>query len=235
MYGWRARLGVVIPSLNAVSEPEFAMIIPEGVTCHFQRFTFTGGGIAVLKNLRNLVTDAAEEILHVYPSAIGMCCTAGSFAGGKGWDQGIIEEIQGRTNLPATTASTAVLEAFRKLGVNKVSLAVPYLEEIAKLEKKFLQDNGIEVINLQWLNKDGFEMYEVPYEVTYRLARHVDSPKAEAVFISCVALPTAGLIAKLERDIGKPVITSNQAFIWHMLRLSNINETIEGCGKILSL
>lgn len=234
MYGWRARLGIVIPSLNAVSEPEFAMIIPEGVTCHFQRFTFTGGGIDVLRNLRNLVTDAAEEILHIYPSAIGMCCTAGSFAGGKGWDQGIIEEIKGRTNLPATTASTAVLEAFRKLGVNKVSMAVPYLEEIAKLEKKFLEDNGIEVINLQWLNKDGFEMYEVPYEVTYRLARHVDSPKAEAVFISCVALPTVGLIAKLERDMGKPVITSNQAFIWHILRVSHINDKIEGYGKLLS-
>lgn len=235
MYGWRARLGIVIPSLNAVSEPEFCRIAPEGVTSHFQRFSFTGGGIETLKNLRNLITDAVEQLLHIYPSAIGMCCTAGSFAGGKGWDQGIIKEIQDKADLPATTASTAVLEAFRKMGVHTVSMAVPYLEEIAIREKEFFEDNDIEVANMKWLNKDGFEMYEVPYETTYRLAMQVNSQKAQAIFISCVALPTAGLISKLENDVGKPVITSNQAFIWHLLRLATINEKIEGFGSLLSL
>lgn len=235
MYGWRARLGVVIPSLNAVSEPEFAMVVPDGVTCHYQRFAFTGGGLDILKSLKDLVLSAAEQTLHIYPSALGMCCTAGSFAGGKGWDEEIIYQLKNKTGLPATTASTSVLEAFRKLGVKKISVAVPYLEEIARREKEFLEDNDIEVANMKWLNKDGFEMYEVPYEVTYRLAKEVDSPKAEAMFISCVALPTVGLINKLEGDIGKPVVTSNQAFIWRLLRLSNINEKIEGFGRLLNI
>jgi len=235
MYGWRARLGVVIPSLNAVSEPEFAMMVPEGVTCHYQRFAFTGGGLDVLKSLKDLVLSAAEQTLHIYPSALGMCCTAGSFAGGKGWDEEIIHQLKNKTGLPATTASTSVLEAFRKLGVKKISVAAPYLEGIARREKEFLEDNDIKVANMKWLNKDGFEMYEVPYEVTYRLAKEVDSPKAEAIFISCVALPTLGLINKLEEDIGKPVVTSNQAFIWRLLRLSNINEKIEGFGRLLSI
>lgn len=235
LYGWRARLGVLIPSANAVSEPEFSMIIPEGTTCHFQRFSFAGGGIEELKKLKDLALDAVEQIVHVYPSAIAMCCTAGSFAGGKGWDQRIIEELKDKTGLPATTASTAALKAFKELGVSKVSMPVPYLEEVAKAQKNFLEDNGIEVVSLKWLNKDGFELNKIPYEVTYDLAKQAEHPNAEAIFISCVNLPTAGLIGKLEQDMGKPVITSNQATIWQLLRLANVNEKIEGYGMLLTL
>lgn len=235
LYGWRARLGVLIPSANAVSEPEFSTIIPEGITSHFQRFSFAGGGIEELKKLKDLALDALEQIVHIYPSAIAMCCTAGSFAGGKGWDQSIVDELEGRTGLPATTASTAVLKAFQRLGVSKVSLPVPYLEELAKVQKIFLEANGIEVVSLKWLNKDGFELNKIPYDVTYDLAKQTEHPNAEAIFISCVNLPTAGLIGKLEQDVGKPVITSNQATIWHLLRLANINEKVEGYGKLLTL
>jgi len=234
MYGWRARLGVIIPSLNVVTEPEFSLMAPKGVTCHYQRFSFTGGGIEVLKELGKLVPDAAEEISHVRPSAVAMCCTAGSFAGGRGYDEMLIQKMKERNgNLPTTTASTSVLDAFNKLGIKKISMAVPYLEEIAKTERKFCEDNGIEVLSLKWLNKDGFEMNEIPYEMVYNLAREANEPESEAIFISCVALHTIEIIDQIEQDMKKPVITSNQATMWNLLRLANIHEKIEGYGKLL--
>ena len=75
MYGWRARLGILTPSANVVTEPEFELMAPEGVTCHYQKFHFTGGGVEDLKKLEKMVPDAAELISHAGPAAIAMCCT----------------------------------------------------------------------------------------------------------------------------------------------------------------
>jgi maleate cis-trans isomerase len=86
MYAWRARLGVTLPSLSVVIEPEFGMMMPKGVTCHFQRFPFYGGrrGLAEgepvdplmvieeLKGAGDLSAEAAEVLTHVKPLAMAM-------------------------------------------------------------------------------------------------------------------------------------------------------------------
>jgi maleate cis-trans isomerase len=233
-HGWRARLGVLVPSLVTATEPEFYAMVPEGVTCHFQRFLFQGGGLEQMMPLKQRVIDAADLVSHVSPAAVAMCCTAGSFAGGKGYDTSIAEALEEKTGVPATTASSAALDALRSLGVNRVALTVPYLEELAKAEEKFLEDNGIEVVSMKYLNEDR-GIPGIPYERTYDLAQRTDTEKAEAVFISCVGLHTVGLIDKLEQDLGKPVISSNQVTLWKLLRLAGIRECVSGYGKLLSM
>jgi maleate isomerase len=236
MYGWRARLGVVTPSANIVTEPEFGLMTPEGVSCHYQKFPFTGGGVESLKKLEESVPDAAGLISHTRPSAMAMVCTGGSFAGGFGYDRMLIQKIKEKNgNLPTTTSSTSMIEAFKTLGVKKVSLAVPYLEEVAMAEKKFVEDNGIQVLNMKWLGlQDAIEIAGVPRETVYRLATEVDEPECEAIFLSCIALHTVDVIEKLEHDLNKPVFSSNQASMWQLLRLANINDKFEGYGQLLS-
>ncbi len=236
MYGWRTRLGIITPSSNIVTEPEFRLMTPEGVSCHYQKFAFTGGGVEALKKLEQLVPDATELISHARPSVVAMCCTGGSFAGGYGYDQMLIQKMKEKNgNVPTTTSSTAMIEAFNKLGVRKISLAVPYLEEVAMAEKKFVEDHGIQVLNVKWLNlQDAIEIATVPKETVYSLASEVHEPESEAIFISCIALHTIEVIEKLEYDLQKPVISSNQATMWHLLRLANVNEKIEGYGQLLS-
>ena len=237
MYGWRARLGVVTPSANIVTEPEFNLMTPEGVSCHFQRFAFKGGGVEALKGLEELVPDATELVSHARPSAVAMCCTGGSFAGGYGYDNKLIMKMKNRNgNLPTTTSSTSMIEAFKKLGLRKISLAVPYPEEVAVAEKRFVEDHGIQVLNMKWLNlQDAIEIASVPRETVYRLATEVKEPECEAIFISCIALHTIEVIEKLEHDLNIPIISSNQATMWHLLRLANINDRIEGYGKLFSV
>ena len=235
MYGWRARLGIITPSSNIVTEPEFKLITPTGVSCHYQKFAFTGGGVEALKSLERLVPDATELISHIRPSAVAMCCTGGSFAGGLGYDQLLIRKMKERNgNVPTTTSSTAMIEAFKTLGVKKISLAVPYLEEVAMAEKKFVEDHGIKVVGINWLGlQDSIEIAGVSPEVVYNLACQVNEPETEAVFLSCIAMHTIGVIEKLESDLQKPVISSNQATMWHLLRIAHINERIEGYGQLL--
>jgi maleate cis-trans isomerase len=182
-----------------------------------------------------LVPDAAELISHVRPSAVAMCCTGGSFAGGLGYDQLLIRKMKERNgNVPTTTSSTAMIEAFKTLGVKEVSLAVPYLEEVAMAEKKFVEDHGIKVVSIKWLGlQDSIEIASVPPEVVYNLACQVNESETEAVFLSCIAMHTIGVIEKLESDLQKPVISSNHVTMWHLLRIAHINERIEGYGQLL--
>jgi maleate isomerase len=239
MYGWRARLGVLVPSGIVATEPEFARMTPEGVSCHFHRIAFRGEGpenevLDTLRRVERSVGEATEMICHVRPSVVALTGTGVSFIGGYGYDQKIIQEIKAKSGgLPATTTSSSVIDALRKLGIKKVSMATPYLEPVAKIGRKFVEDNGIQVMDLKWLNKGGFDIAEVSPETLYHLVRSVDRPESEAIFISCTTLHTIEIIKSLETDLQKPVITSNQATFWNMLRLAGVNDKIEGFGQLL--
>ncbi len=240
MYGWRARLGILVPSGIIAIEPEFRLMTPEGVSCHYHRFKFSGGKSEgeVLKRLRDaqeFIADASEMITHVRPDVVAMAGTGVSFIGGYGYDQTLIKKMKERNgNLPTTTTSTSVLDAFRKLGIKKVSMAMPYVEQVSRTAQKFVEDNGVKVLKAKWLNKAGTDIAEVSKETLYHLAREVDDQESQAIFISCIALHTIEIIEKLENDLQKPVITSNQATMWNMLRLANINDRIQGYGQLLS-
>ncbi len=240
MYGWRARLGVLVPSGIVAIEPEFARVVPEGVSCHYHRFKFTGGGqtgdvLADLEQAGDHIADAAELIADVRPAAVAMTGTGVSFIGGYGYDLKLIERMRARNgNLPTTTTSTAVIAAMKAMGIKKVSLALPYIEAVAKAAAGFVGDNGVEVVKSRWLGKAGWEIAEIPDDVTIALAAEVDAPESDAVFISCTDLHTFAFIDRLEQRLGKPVISSNQATIWQLLRLAGISDRITGYGRLLA-
>ena len=232
MYGWRARLGVLVPSRIIVTEPEFREMTPEGVSCHYHRISFLGSGIESLKNVREGLEDATRLIMHVHPKAIAMAGTGVSFAGGYGYDQQMIQQMKEiNDNLPTTTTSSSVIDAFNELGVKKVSMAMPYNEEVALAAVRFVEESGIEVPKKKWLAQSPAT---VPYDAVYSLALEVDDPKSDAIFLPCIGWHTIKVVEKLERALQKSVISSNQATMWNLLRLAKINDKIEGYGQILS-
>jgi len=232
MYGWRAKLGILVPSGIIVIEPEFSEMTPEGVSCHYHRVSFQGGGIENLKKVREGLEDATRLIMHVHPTAMAMTGTGVSFAGGYGYDQQMIKQMQEiNGNLPTTTTSSSVIDALHKLGVKKVSMAMPYIEEVALAAARFVEESGIEVVRKKWLAQTPAT---VPTATIYNLALEVDDQGSEAVFLPCVGWHTIHIIEKLERALRKPVISSNQATMWNLLRLAKINDKIEGYGQLLS-
>ncbi len=58
---------------------------------------------------------------------------------------------------------------------------------------------------------------------------------AEAYFLSCANIQSIDVIEVLERDLGKPVVTSNQAAIWCSLRMAGIRDDVRGLGALLRL
>lgn len=239
MYGWRARLGVLVPSGNIAMEPEYERMMPEGVSCHYHRYEFFGGRtrdeiMARLENAKNYIADAASMMKHVNPAAMVMGGTGTSFIGGLGYDQKLIEKMRAiNGNIPTTTTVTSVIESLKALGARKVSIGTPYIEEQSKIIFKFVEDSGFDVVCGKWLEQT-VPYSELPPEVIYQLARDVDHSESDVVFISCVALHTVDLIAALENDLRKPVITSNQATVWNTLRLAGVHNKIQGFGCLLS-
>ena len=239
MYGWRANLGVVG---GGVSEGDFPRMVPDGVAVYFQKFPMGNpkGRVTCVDDLKkpvHLFADAAAELTRIRPAAMTLNGTGLSFCGGYGYDKMIIEKMREKNgNLPTTTSSTSVIDAVKKMGIKKVSLAMPYLEDVAMTAVKFFEDNGLQIIKYKWLGLPTSEkrMQDVSKGEVYHLAKDVDDAQSEAVIISCVELNAIDVIEPLEHDLLKPVITSNQATIWNLLRMAGVNEKIQGFGQLLS-
>jgi maleate isomerase len=151
-----------------------------------------------------------------------------------GADREIVKRIQKVCKVPATTTLTAVVEALRHLKVKRISAALPYnMRERNKQLKTFLEGNGFRVDNvLGGPLVAGPEVPNQPLSTAYSLLKRANTPGAEAVVMPNPNFRTIEVIAALERDLGKKVITGNQAIMWHSLRLAEVSEPRSGFGKL---
>jgi maleate isomerase len=109
--------------------------------------------------------------------------------------------------------------ALRQLGITRITAVTPYTEDLTKGLSSFLGEAGVEVIATAGLGLTS-EIWTVPYETTADLVRATDTRESEAVFISCTNLPTYDMIAPLEQELGKPVLTANQVTMWSALTIA---------------
>ncbi|HEY4857858.1 MAG TPA: hypothetical protein VIH98_14490, partial [Xanthobacteraceae bacterium] len=130
------------------------------------------------------------------------------------------------------TAFGSVLEAFSRLGARRIAYATPYSAEMTALGKKHLEQCGIEVVSSGHL-ADVRNIYEENSERAYAIARQVDHPDADLIFLSGVGMPTLDALKPLEDDTGKPVVSASSAMMWHALRTAGISCSIKEYGKLL--
>ena len=242
MFGWRARIGILVPIINVVAEPEMYRMAPDGVTIHASRIYLPKEGLdfsqegveSNWKYLTQSVEKAAESFLDTVIDVIAYTCTSGTFYGGPNFNKELVKKIKKISGIPTTTTSTALLEAIKLLKIKKIAVATPYVEKTNQKLKIFLEGNGVEVINIKGLGyTTGESMVNAPQNIVYHLAKGVDKPEANSVFIACTGFPTIDIIEKLEADLGKPVITANQVTFWNALRIANIHDSIDGYGVLL--
>jgi len=127
---------------------ELYKMAPEGVTLHFTRIPPTEDTEEQLAAMINYVPSAANLLAHARVNAIAFGCTSGSFIKGTGYDKQIIRIIQEKTGIPATTTTTAVLEALKILELRKISVCAPYSNSIMLKLKKLLEDNGFKIVRM---------------------------------------------------------------------------------------
>ena len=235
MIGWRARLGVIVPGSNFTLEPELYRMAPEGVSMHFARLSDTSC-ITTFEHYQEMIEETPRVALSLNRTdAIALGCTTGSFYKGIANTKDVVKKIEAATGKPATTASTAVVQALKEMNIRKVSVATPYLEWINKKENRFLKENGFEVCCIEGLGigKLGNLIADLAPEIAFKTAKKVDRKDADGVFISCTSFRTIEILDSLENDLGKPVISSNQALMWMLLKMVNIREPVRGFGQLL--
>jgi maleate cis-trans isomerase len=235
----RARIGVLVPAGNPTVEPEFYRMTPTGVTIHFARLDSGAGapGTPEAMERRTLgyldaLPDAVRTLADVRPAVIVLAHTGVSYLNGAAGEAALAGRLTELAGTRATTAAGAISAGLRQLGVKRLALATPYPESISAAGRAFWAASGFEIVGYHRL-PDVANIYEETEERAYTLGRAADVAAAEAVLISGTGLPTAGIIERLERDLGKPVVTSQQASLWRALRLAGITDAVPGFGRLL--
>ncbi|MEM6589599.1 MAG: arylmalonate decarboxylase [Pseudomonadota bacterium] len=230
----RAKIGFVLLATEQTIEEDMFRLCPPGVGLHFTRAAMPDS-ITIDTFLANAadLAPAAERLLPDGSlDVIAYACTSGSLVIGE--DRVMAELSKGAPDATPTTLITGVLAALGAFDAKKVAVATPYLDEINMREADYLEAAGFEVTNIRGLQieKDS-DIIRVRPDFIADFARATDTPDSDALFISCGALRTIDMVDQLEQELGKPVICSNQAMMWDVLRKSGIQDSIPGYGRLL--
>ncbi len=231
----RAQIGYVLVANADLAESDFFAMKPSGVGVHFTRVPMPREvSVATFTAMERDLARAAASLMPGRGDldVISYSCTSGTFVIGE---ERVIAELRRLNPRPkATTMLSACVAALEALGARRVALGTAYTDDLTALEVAFLASKGIDVVRAEGLAlTSDEEMNRVTPDWLARFARAVDTPEADALFLSCGALRVLPVIEDIEAAIGKPVVFSNQANFWHCLRLAGIEDRIEGFGRLL--
>lgn len=232
-------MGVLYPA-DGDLDRELWRFLPEGVSMHLTRTPAPEGELtveSVRAEAESPGLESAARMLSTIPlDCIAFLCTAATFIGGPGYDQKVLRRIEEASGLPATTTSTALLEALRALEIAKLVVVAPYPKPVTERLVEFLAGNGFDVVGSHTMGiRRATNIGGVSAGDVYRQVRQADVEAAEGIFISCTALQTVDVLQTIEQDLAKPVLSANQVTLWHSLKLVNIREGMPHLGRLYSL
>lgn len=225
MYGAEGRIGLLVPSVNTVAEPEIGQLVPEGVAVYAARMRNRRADTEDSKAMLQHVERAADELGSARVGVLTFACTASSFVEGEAGEAGLCRRIEAAGKAPAVTTSRAVGEALQYLGARRIVVATPYVAELNQLEKTYLEGEGVEVLGIAGMGiVEAFDIGKVAPDEVGAFALAAWKNGADALFISCTNLRTIEALQPLAEELGKPVISSNSATCWASLRSLGISE-----------
>lgn len=232
-YGERLRIGMMLPCRNTVAEPELNMLLPHGVSLHTTRLRLMGYSREELMEMTEKVEEAAELLAVANVDLIAFHCTAVSTLDSDMGDH-LVERIERSSGVPSVATSLALLEALKTLRARRVVMVTPYRQSINDDEAAYFAHHGVEILDEMGLGlPDAKSMARITPEEWIRHTMAMARPDAEAYFLSCTNIRAIPAVAPLEQALGTPVITSNQAMLWHVLRKGRIADKLAACGTLL--
>jgi maleate cis-trans isomerase len=229
----RARLGFIIPASNRMVEPQMARLCPPGVVPHFMRLRMTNRYKRPLPEMLPAILDAAAHLMDAKCDIVVFQCTGTSMSGGVDMDEHVVSEIANATQRPAISTAGAVKAALAALGARRLVFISETASEGHDKKRKFLREAGYEIVADKAAALPGSDAYCVtPPAFWYDMAMGLRNDAADAVFISCANISSIEVIDNLERDLKKPVVTSNQAALWCALRTLGFSDAIPGLGAL---
>jgi maleate cis-trans isomerase len=228
------RIGLLLPSSNTTQEPEFSRMLPDGVTLHVARLPLRTIEASSTARIVEDIDTESRKLADADVDAIVLAATAPSSRNGLGYDQQLIQRIETASGRKATTASTALLQALQALSVQRLVIAAPWTDETNITVAAFIEANGFKVVTHQALGHvSNLDIGALEEQTAYDMGVAADHIDAQAILLACGNWCTLGIVDRLEADIGKPVLTTNQVSFWAALRLAGYHHPIFGCGRLL--
>ncbi len=247
-WGFRARLGILVPHAAIGSESELAAMAPTGVSIHATRVplgVMRPGGIMdptiALEPVRAFadppsVDDAAELLAAAPLHAIGFAFTSSSYVRGAADDEKLRRRLEERTHgIPVAICSASAVLGLRALGARRIALVDPpwFSPELTALGVDYFAGQGFAIAHAAAADVPSEQRAINPGQLFEWVRDHVPA-EADAVFISGNGLRAVGIIQALEEDLRLPVLTANQVLLWHLLRLSGTRALVAGYGCLFA-
>jgi maleate isomerase len=234
------RIGFLVLATDPSCELDLKAMAPEAASLYVSRVAPSLAGTRCcastkdLAGLSEMLDEAAELLLPDDKlDVVAYACTSGTAVSGLRVIEAKIRAV--RPDIPVTTPLNAAVHGFARYGVRRISALMPYKYDISNIVCKFIAAEGIEISRVGFFGLESdAEMGRLSPERLIEAALEIDTPESDAVFLSCTALRTSSIIDHLEQRLGKMVVTSNQAMLWHALTLSGFREPINGFGRLLA-
>jgi maleate cis-trans isomerase len=213
----RARIGLIIPSVNRMTEPQFNHYAPEGLGIHVARGRVAGPPSRTVAELTDEIAHAAGTLADAHPDLIVFHCTHTSMKEGADGEARIISLIRKTTGIDALSTSSLVNDALRTLGLRRLVVLSPYQSNDNIID--YLAAAGFTVVNDVALRCNTAADFEaITPQRWLELAKEADRPDADGIFLSCTNTTQIEAVAAIEEALGKPVVNSNQAVLWGCLK-----------------
>ncbi|WP_112279868.1 maleate cis-trans isomerase family protein [Prauserella muralis] len=217
-------VGLVAP-FDFALDRELWRWLPEQVCLHTTRLPYLPEPVTVqlasaLGNPHG-VRRATRDVLAPEPRAVAYSCTSGSFVDGAAGEAALVAAMLDAGAPAAVTTSGALVAALEELGVRRLAVITPYVDDVTARLLAYLAEFGVETCASFGLGLLG-DIWKVSYADVLRAVRGIDPSGADALFVSCTNVPTYDLVAPLERHLGMPVLTANQVTMWAALRAAGV-------------
>ena len=185
-----------------------------------------------LIKMSNKITDVAKDILpDQYIDCVVYGCTSGTIAAGYNSIEQKVKSAKPMANV--TTPSSAAINALKKLNIKKISLFTPYPKKLNDEVLEYFKSEGFEITSNSYFDiAADYDIGKVDQNYLYDVLSKIDLNGAEALFVSCTALPVLQIIDKLEKKLNTIVLSSNQTLIWDTLVKIKKNNSVKGFGKL---
>jgi maleate isomerase len=256
-WGWRARIGLFIVGNEVVPEAEWWAMAPSGVSVHAARVTAKSPWASWNENrtrveLADDVLRGARQFAAMHLSAVVLAHTTSSVVGGKGWDDATVAALTTEVGAKtiATTNGLDTITALQASNVKRPFLVLPawYPDGTIAAAMTYYKDHGFAPAGSlrmdpgrTWRDLPPSDLYgqgmAVAQEVEplYSQVRAACPPDADGVLIGGTGFRCVAILDALEQDLQRPVISANQASIWHCLRRAGVREVVSGYGRLLGL
>ena len=229
------KIGLIALATDFNSEQDLRRMYPVGVEVFTNRVL--NANPVTMENLRHMAGDISRAAGGILPDvtldAMIYGCTSGTVAIGADNIEKLIQ--QNNPGVPVTNPVTAALAAFEHFSAKRISILTPYTREVNDEMAEYFDQQGLDVLNIAGFGFDSdMAMTSLSPAAIAEAASKVCVAEADLLFISCTAIRASLVIEDIEKTLNKPVITSNQALVWHSLQLINYTGVVEGYGSLFN-